>query len=365
MAENDQEKTEHLSQKKLEESRHKGELPRSQELTTFIVFAIFLTYFGVTRLQWLEGLGAIMEDFLVFDQHLKLTADTLGEFLLMPILRAALLMAPLFAIILVISPVASMAQTQFNIAREKFQPNWEKMNPISGLKRMVSLRQWIEGLKSCIKIAMCSFLAWESLVESVPRLRLLGRQDLVSQLNTMLDVALTIGIRIAILMAVLAVFDYGYQWWEFIKKLRMTHQELKDEIKEREGNPLIKQRQRQIQMERARQRMMADVAKANVVVTNPTHYAVALTYNKDKAPAPYVCAKGTQYLALKIREIAKEHKIPIIENKPLARGLYRHVKVGQIIPPEFYKTVAEVLAFVFMLNRKKKANSYAARNLPR
>jgi flagellar biosynthetic protein FlhB len=351
MADNDQEKTEHESQKKLEQSRDKGELPRSQELGTFVVFTIFLIFFGIMRLRWFDGFGGIMRDFLRFDQHLNLTADTVGEFLLLPIFRSMKLVAPLFGLIMLISPAVTLAQTGFNVAKEKLNPDWSRLDPAAGFRRIFSLRQVVEGLKSTVKIGMFTALAWTALRTRLPEIQMMAGLDIRHQIGTMLDVAMAIGIRIAILMAALAVFDYGYQWWEFHKKLRMTHNELKDEMKEREGNPLIRQRQRSLQMQAARKRMMADIAKADVIVTNPTRLAVALRYDKEKAGAPYVCGKGKQLFAMRIRKIARERGIPIVENRPLARALYRHVKVGQIIPSQFYRAVAEILAFVFLLKR--------------
>ncbi len=357
MAENDSEKTEHLSQKKLEQSRKKGELPRSQELGTFIVFGIFLIYFSLTQLAWLEGLGEMMANLLRFDRYMGIGRDDIGLFLLTPALQAIAVVAPLFAIVLLISPLVSLCQTQFNIATEKLAPNWGKLDPVAGLKRMVSLRQVIEGAKACVKIMLFTWLAWGAIQMRLPRIMVMATLDLREQLSLLLDLGLAIGLRVVLLMAVLAVADLGYQWWEFIKKLRMTQQEMKDESKEREGNPLIRQRQRSLQMEAARRRMMSEVAKASVVVTNPTHYAVALTYDVTRAPAPLVVARGTRLMALRIRRMALEAGVPVIENKPLARALYRHAKVGRAIPNQFYRAVAELLAFVHLLKRQGRKTS--------
>lgn len=353
MADNDAEKTEYISQKRLEESRERGELPRSQELNTFIVFALFLMFFGMSRMAWFESFGALMSDLLKFDRHMNLTRDNLNEFLLSAAFKGILILAPLFGLILIVSPLVSMCQTGFNLAQDKFTPDWSRMNPLSGLQRMVSTHQWIEGGKSCLKIALFGWLAWGAIAKNMNAIAMMGALDLKSQLGLMLDVSIAIGTRITITMAVMALFDFGYQWWEFVKKLRMTQQEMKDEMKEREGNPLIKQRQRSLQMQSARNRMMQAVPKASVVVTNPTHFAVALTYDKEKAPAPFVCAKGRQLTAQRIKEMARLHGIPVIENKPLARALYKHVKVGQMIPAEYYKAIAEVLAFIFMLKSRR------------
>jgi flagellar biosynthetic protein FlhB len=354
MADNDQDKTEYQSQKKLEQSRDKGEMPRSQELATFIVFAVFLMYFSMMRVAWLDGFGGIMRDMLNIDRGFNLTVDTVGEFLIGPVVRAAMLLAPLFVVLMFLSPAITMAQTGFNIAKDKLSFDASRMNPISGIQRMFSMRQWVEGGKSTLKIGLFMYLAWLPIHESLPKLAVLGARDLRDQLNVLFDIAIDIGVRVSVMMAILAVVDYGYQWWTFYKTTLMTHQEMKDEMKEREGNPMIKQRQRQIAMQRARQRMAGEVPKASVIVTNPTHFAVALTYDKDRQGAPFVCAKGTQHMAKRIREIAKANGVPIIENRPLARALYKKVKVGQPIPSEFYKAVAEVLAFVFLLKRHGK-----------
>ena len=351
MADNDSEKTEYISQKKLEESRKKGELPKSQELGTFVVFAIFLLYFGFTRTMWFEQIGNVMADLLSFDRHMKIDIDTVGMFLQAPTARTILVLSPLFVLILIISPIVSMSQTGFNFAQEKMTPDWNRLNPVSGLQRMFSLRQWIEGAKSSVKISLFVWLAWGALAKALPDIEKAGALEMREKINQMLSVSISIGTRIAVMMAVLAVFDFGYQWWEFHKKLKMTHQEMKDEAKERDGNPLIKQRQRSLQMQRARERMMAEVSRADVVVTNPTHFAVAIRYDREKAPAPYVCAKGTQHMAFRIRDHARANGVPVIENRPLARGLYKSVKLGRIIPAEFYKAVAELLAFVYMLKR--------------
>lgn len=361
MAENDSEKTEFTSQKKLEDSRNKGELPKSQELGTFVVFAIFLLYFGFTRLLWFEQLGDIMTNLLSFDRHMDIDIDSVGMFLLAPTAKTIAVLAPLFALILVISPLVNMAQTGFNFAKDKMTPNWQRMDPIAGFKRMFSMRQCVEGAKSSLKISLFLWLAWGTVSAALPDIEKAGALDLREQINLMLSLSLAIGLRIAIMMAMLAVFDFGYQWWEFNKKLKMTHQEMKDESKERDGNPLIKQRQRSLQMQRARERMMSEVAHADVVVTNPTHFAVAIRYDRTKAPAPYVCAKGTQHMAFRIRDLARENGVPVIENRPLARGLYKTVKIGQVIPADFYKAIAEVLAFVFLLKQRSRGQASGQR----
>ena len=349
---NDQEKTEFQSQKKLEQSRKKGELPRSQELGTFVIFSIFLVYFWMAGLIWFDGLGEMVRGVLNFDRHLGLNRENLGQFMLAPMLQAIFLLVPLFAVVLIVSPLVSLCQTRFNIASEKLNPNWNRLDPVAGLKRIFSLRQVLEGLKAALKILLFGILVFDAVRSRLQSIIVAGSIDLRGQLAVLLDLALAIGLRVAMLMALLALLDLGYQWYEYIKKMRMTHKEMKDEHKEREGNPLIRQRQRSLQMQAARQRMMSEVPKANVVVTNPTHYAVALSYDVSKAPAPRVVAKGTRLMALRIRRLALEAGVPVVENKPLARALYRRAKVGRAIPGEFFRAVAELLAFVYLLKRR-------------
>lgn len=353
MPDDGQEKTEFVSQKRIEESREKGELPRSQEFTTFVVITLFLIYFSMARLSWFHDFGELMTDMLTFDRHLDINRNNVQEFMLWPAVKTFMIMAPLFGVVLFVSPLVNMAQTQFNLASKKLTPDINRLNPANGFKRIFSLRQVVEGVKSSLKIGLFVWLSWTAVRKHIPVLMTLAGHDILSQLNAMIDVALSIGIRIAILMSILAMLDYAYQWWEFNKKMRMTMQELKDEMKEREGNPLIKQRQRSIQMRRARERMMNKVPKATVVVANPTHFAVAILYRRGVTGAPIVVAKGKDLVAQRIKQIARENEVPIIEDKPLARGLYRVCKVGKTIPSEFFKAVAETLAFVYYLRRKK------------
>lgn len=353
VADQEQDKTEHKSQKKLQQARDRGELPRSQEIATFAVFAVLIVYFALIRLDWFRAIGEIMTDLLTFDRHLDLNVETLDNFLLGPALKTAAFLAPFFLIVLAVSLSVNMAQTGFNIAKERLKIDWERLDPMRGIKKFISAKAWVEGAKSLAKIGLFSWLSYITLEGSIEEIVELPGRDLFYQLNFLISLSLKLGIRIAILMAVLSAADYLYQWWNFQESLKMTHQEVKEELKEHEGDPLVRQRMRSIRMQMARKRMMSDVAKADVIVTNPTHYAVAIAYDRKTAPAPYVCAKGKRYLALRIREIAAEHKIPIIENPPVARSLYRKVKVGQVIPSEFYRVVAEILAFVYFLKKRR------------
>lgn len=352
MAENDQEKTEQKSQKKWDEARDKGELPRSQEVSTFVVFTIVIIYFRMLHLRWFDSFGDLMKTYLHFDSFLDLNAANLSTFLLHPVLKATLIVAPFFLIILFVSIFVNMAQTGFSLAKDKMELKFEKLDPIKGFKRMASLKQVVEGGKSVAKIGLFAYIAFVTMTGAVPEIVELPAHDLRYQIGFMTGLTLKMAIRTTILMAAFALGDYLFQWWQFQEKLKMTPREVKDELKEQEGDPLIKQRMRSIRMEMARKRMINDVPLADVIITNPTHFAVAIRYDLKVNPAPIVCAKGVEHLAARIREIAVENGVPIIENPPIARALYRHVKVGHPVPSEFYRVIAELLAFVMMLKRR-------------
>ena len=352
MAEHDQEKTEQKSQKKWEESRDKGELPRSQELATFVVFSVVIVYFYVVRSYWFNATGAVMTDLLQFDQYLGLTRESLGQFFLRPLLKVAYFFAPFFLIILGVSVTVNMSQTGFSFAKDKIRIDWNRLDPMKGLKKMVSLKAWVEGIKSVVKVALFGAVAFWTIKGALPEVVTLPALDLAHQLRFMVELLLTLGIRVTLLMAVLAVLDYGFQWRQFQQTLRMTPREVKEETKEHEGDPLIRQRMKSLRIQMSRNRMMSEVAHSDVVITNPTHYAVALAYNRDKMSAPYVSAKGRQFMARRIREIAAEHGVPILENPSVARALYRRVKVGEAVPSEFYRIIAELLAFVYLLKQR-------------
>lgn len=363
MAENDQEKTEQKSQKKWEKARDKGELPHSKEVSTFVIFLVVLAYFFVLRTYWFDAFGAVVADLLSFEKHLGLNEKNLSEFMMRPAMRVALIMSPFFLIILFVSFLVGMSQTGFTLAKKKMDVDWNKLDPMKGLKRMVSLKSWVEGLKSAFKIALFATVVFVTLRDSLDEIVELPAHDLRHQLNYLLMLVLTVAFRMTILMAVFALFDFAFQWWQFQNTLKMSPQEVKDEMKEHEGDPLVRQRMKSLRQQMARNRMMSEVPKADVVVTNPTHFAVAIKFDQKRMPAPFVTAKGAQHLALRIRQMALEHRVPIIENPPIARALYQKVKVGQAIPSDFYRVIAELLAFVFLL-KKRRGGSAAQFSTP-
>src|SRR5690242_3326617 len=237
------------------------------------------------------------------------------------------------------------------LSSESLMPSLEKISPLAGLKRIFSLRSFADFIKGLLKIAIVGGIVYAVITPSVGDLHKLIGMEVVQLLAVMVELMNRLLFTVFAALVVITALDVFYQRYEHIKGLRMSRQEIKDEMRESEGDPMVKGRLRQLRMERARKRMMAEVPKADVVVTNPTHYAVALRYDPQMA-SPKVVAKGVDKVAQKIREIAKENDVPVVENPPLARGLYAAVDIDQEITPEFYKAVAEVIGYIYRLKRK-------------
>jgi flagellar biosynthetic protein FlhB len=240
----------------------------------------------------------------------------------------------------------------FFIASKPLIPDFKRMNPISGMKKIVSLRSLVELSKGIIKAGLLLLMVYTALRNELEAMSHAIAFPLVQGVPLVVETIWWLALKMALLLLMLGVFDYAYQRWEFERSIRMSKKEIKDEYKQMEGDPKIKQKIRQRQREMAQRRMMSEVPKADVVVTNPTTYAVALQYNREIMDAPVVLAKGRGAIARRIREIAEEHNIPIVENPPLARSLYDMAEIGFEIPESFYKTVAEVLAFVYKMRKK-------------
>jgi len=241
----------------------------------------------------------------------------------------------------------------FVLSAEPLVPRLDRLNPLEGLKRIFSRRSAVELLKSTVKVIVIGYVLFNSLKEIWPLFPLMMDMELYQAAKTMLRFIYNVGIKTSIALIILSLFDYLYQFYEYETSLMMSKEDIKEEFKETEGNPQIKSRIRQIQRQIARSRMLSDVKKADVVITNPTHLAIALLYDSSIKPAPIVVAKGQDYLAQKIKEIAQEYDIPIVENKPLAQILYKSVEIGDVIPEDLYQAVAEILAFVYSLKERR------------
>ncbi len=257
------------------------------------------------------------------------------------------MVSPFFVFGFTMTLVVSVLQVGWKVSTKPMKPKFDKFNPINGFKRIFSKDSLFELFKSILKIFVIIYVAYSSIRDKVDNIFILYDIPLNQALALCGEVILDAGLKISLVYLLVGIADYIYQKFRFKEDMKMTKQEVKDEYKNTEGNPEIKGRQRQVMREASRRRMMQDVPRADVVITNPTHLAVAIKYDPEKSRAPVVLAKGEDYLAQKIREAAKEHNIKIVENKPLARMLYANVDIGAEIPPELYQAVAEILAMVY------------------
>lgn len=256
---------------------------------------------------------------------------------------------PLGGLVVLFSTATVIAQVGFAMTGEPFGPKFDRLNPFTGMKKIISLRSCVELLKGLLKASIFAVMIYNAIRSYLPLSSKAMQMPLIIGAGTFWDMLWNLAMKLALMLLVMAFADYAYQKWDFEKSIRMSKKEVKDEYKQMEGDPQVKQKIRQKQREMAKQRMMQDVPKADVVITNPTHIAVALQYDRAIMTAPIIIAKGGDYLAKRIRDIAQLNLIPIVENKPLAWALYEHVDIGEEIPEDLYKGVAEVLAFVYKL----------------
>ena len=348
-----QDKTERATPKKLEDARKKGQVARSKEVSSVAILAAGTIYLFFNAGQLTERLGTnIKQTFINIPQ--MISGDLgLDIYMTQTVRNLLLIILPIMILLIVISLAANLLQTGFVSSVEPLTPNLSKIDPIKGFEKLFSKRAMAELLKSIFKIIIVSWAAFSVLKNDYSLLIPLMYQDNIQVLHMLGQVSLKVVTRCCYVIFILAVLDYIFQKWDYEQKLKMTKQEVKDEFKQTEGDPMIKARIRSIQREMARRRMMKEVPKADVVITNPTHYAVALRYRpEEKMTAPKITAKGADRIAMKIKELAGEHGVPIVENKPLAQNLYK-LNLGQEVPQEFYQAVAEILAYVYGLKKKK------------
>ncbi len=349
------EKTEPATQKKLSDARKKGQVAKSREVANaFGLLALFLLiklWVGSLGIQFLELFNLTYNKIpeMVIQWNGFLSYKDIISMLQNMIIQVVILLAPAFIVAFAVSFISEIMQVKWEMSPEALKPKFSKLSPISGFKRIFSANSIVELIKSLAKIFLIGYICYDYVVKNQERLFILYDTPLLQAVQMVADMVVSMGIRITLVYMVLALADFVYQKFKFNKDMRMTKQEVKDEYKQQEGDPKVKGRIRQKMQEVSRRRMMQSLPTADVVITNPTHYAVAIKYDPEVADAPLVLAKGADYLAAKIKEVAKENKIEIVENKPLARMLYANVEVGQAVPPELYQAVAEVLAYVYKL----------------
>jgi flagellar biosynthetic protein FlhB len=349
MAENDQEqeRNEQATSRRREEAREKGQVARSQELVSvgILVASLIYFYFGASGL--LRNIMELMTSGFRTAVQADLTPESLSHLLMNYVFRGFIILFPLLLTVVVAAMLGNILQIGILFSSESVNPQFSKIDPIKGFKRLFSLRSVIELVKSVFKMCIVGTVAYIVVKGEISNMLLLMEQSVWGMMIYFGHICFKIILAATIVLVILAILDYIYQRWEYEKSLRMTKQEIKDEYKNTEGDPLIKSRIRRLQREMAQKRMMAEVPKADVVITNPTHLAVAIKYDPVNMMAPKVVAKGANLIAEKIRQVARENDVPIIEDKPLAQVLYKIVDINSVIPEDLYRAVAEVLAFVY------------------
>lgn len=347
------EKTEKATPKKREDSRKKGQVMKSQDVTSAIVLlSVFLFMFfaaGFIRdrffLFFNQSFTNYMAiDVLDIDSALLIYADVLGSI--------AIIMLPIMVVSMMAAVAGNLLQFGLLLTAEPLKFDLKKIDPIKGLKRIFSVRAIVELFKSILKISFIGTVTFLVVYTNVDKVLALAFKSPWDVLTTTAQLTALMGIIASFVLLFISILDYLYQKYDYEKNLKMSKQDLKDEHKNIEGDPIVKSRIKQQQREMAMRRMMQEIPDADVIITNPTHYAIAIKYKDGDMEAPLVVAKGVDFVAQKIKMIAKEHDIMTVENRPLARSLYDQVEIGEAIPEEFFKVVAEILAYVYRIQRK-------------
>ncbi|MDQ0199544.1 flagellar biosynthesis protein FlhB [Neobacillus ginsengisoli] len=341
------EKTEKATPHKRREARKKGQIAKSSEVSSSLTLLLCFSFLLIGGKNLIEGCMNIyrhcFQEYLLWNISISSTQLLFNQ-LLWDVTK---LIAPIFAVVLAAGLIANFAQVGFIFNLGSLKINFDKINPLKGAQNLFSLRSVVELIKSILKIVITSSIAGLMIWNQKNELFLLGEKNIWDSSRLIGSLLIQIGIVVSSCLFVLAVADYLYQRFDYEKKLRMSKQEIKDEHKKMEGDPVIKGKRRAKQRQLAMNRMIQEVPKADVVITNPTHFAVAIRYDFDTMDAPEVIAKGKDHIALKIKEIAKEHKIMTVENRPLARTLFAAVEIGEPIPEEMFNAIGEILAYVY------------------
>jgi len=353
MAETDNDnKTEKATPKRTQDAREKGQVAKSREVSSALIMVACLAYFYFGTGGILGRMMEVMKSMFRDLHRGDLTADAIQLLVMTLLVKTLAMVLPFLLTLMAVGVAANLMQVGFIFSGEPIQPKFSKISPLKGLKNMFSLKTIAELLKSLFKISVVGVIAYLTIRNEAGDVLPLMEQSVWQIMAYIGEVSFKILFATCWVLILLALMDYLYQHWEHGRSLRMTKQELKDEYKNTEGDPLIKSRIRRLQREMAMRRMMTKVPTADVVITNPTHLAVALKYDQGRMAAPVVVAKGANLIAERIKEIARENGVTVVENKPLAQVLYRMVDIAEAIPDNLYQAVAEVLAYVYRLKNK-------------
>lgn len=352
------EKTEQATPKKLEDARKEGQVAKSREIGLgvglLLMFVMLKLWVGTMGTQFMDMFSMVYSRIPVYTDMVAGQVSVRDYMILFrdSMLDMLLMMLPFMGVALVAGIAIEIFQVKWKPTTKPLEPKLSKMDPVNGFKKIFSMNSLFELLKAIIKIGLIVWVAYSTLKDEWDNLFILYDMPIEQGIALMGDIVINLGIKISLVYLVIAFADLLYQKWKFSEDMKMTKQEVKDEYKQSEGDPQIKGKIRQKMREVSQRRMMQDLPKADVVITNPTHFAVAIKYDSETDEAPFVIAKGCDHLAAKIKEVARENNVHIVENKPLARMLYYNVDLGAMVPQELYKAVADVLVMVYRMQGK-------------
>lgn len=351
----DAEKTEEPSQHRIEEFRKKGDVASSRELTSVLVLAACLLTLSLSLVYIFEQLTSYVEWLYTLDVSQAYAPKALNTITIKTFMVAGKCAAPLLFVALCVGVLAQVSQIGILYSPDVLELNFDRINPLNGIKKLFSKQALFEAIKGIFKFIVILGVVYNYLKDDIATYNGFMHLELSQAFLHSKDLLIKLSFAIVMAWTIIAIIDFAWQKFTYKQKLMQTKQQLKQESKEQDGNPEIKQRIRQIQKEMSKKRMIKDIKNADVIVTNPTHISIVLKYDSETMVSPLIVGKGQDFMAMKIREIAKEYNIPIVENVLLARTLYKTVKVGQPVPRNMYKAVAEVLAFIYKLKKKRKA----------
>ena len=354
MSDNDsQDKTERASSRRREKAREEGQVAKSMDLNSAAILGLGFLSIYMMGPYMAESFMELMRYTMSHAPEMALSDPTFINVFVDSMFKFFILLGPLFALLMVIAFASNVAQVGFKITPKALEPKFEKLDIIKGAKKIVSMKSLVQLFKDTAKLTVIGWVGYKTIEGEFDSFFLLPDMSIMQFATIMGKQTLFLALKMAGVIFVIAVLDYAYQKYEFEKSIKMSKQDLKDEHKDTEGSPQLKARVRQVQRDMARSRMMDAVPMADVVVANPTHIAVALKYDAEKGDAPIVLAKGERMIAQKIKQIAKDNGIPVIEDKPLARALFKICSIGDMVPANLFKAVAEILAHVYKLKGKK------------
>lgn len=349
-----QEKTEQPSDKKRQDTRKEGNVAFSKEISSAALLAGFALVFYLLGSTFLRHSKSYMVDSFNNLSQPDLTIPLMYKLFQEHFMATLPIALPIAGVTVVVAIGASLLQVGIQFTAKPLAPKFSKISPLSGLQRLFSSQALAEFFKSMFKLIVIGYIGYLTFVDELDHMHTLTNSPTNSIILYVFSVTALVTGKIVLALVAIAIFDYLYQRWHFEQQIKMTKQEVKEEMKQAEGDPQLKARIREVQREMSRARMMQEVPKADAIVVNPTHYSVAIRYDRESMIAPQVTAKGVDFMALRMKTIAKENQVPVVEKPVLARELYSEVEVGQTVPDQFYRAVAEILAYVYRLKNKKR-----------